>query len=163
MAMPLRILGVDPGYGRVGWGIVEKFRGDITYIAHGCIETSPKVSFSQRLSDIFVALEGLISTYSPEVAAIEELFFAKNVTTGIQVAHARGVILLALHQANIPSKTVTPSQVKQSMTGYGRASKRQVQEMVKHCLHLKVIPSPDDAADALAVAFTASPLFFVEK
>lgn len=150
----MRILGIDPGFGRVGWGIVEGQGNNWTHIVHGCIETNAKQPFVARLEDIFTQLTTIIKTHTPDHAAVEELFFAKNVTTGINVSQARGVILLCLTQAKLPIEEYKPSTIKQSLTGYGNADKRQMQKMIKLQLNLKQIPTPDDVADALAVALT---------
>ena len=147
-----RILGIDPGYGRVGWGIIEGNRAEWKHLAHGCIKTDPKKSLAERLVQIEKELNTIIVQYKPTHAGVEELYFAKNVTTGLKVAHARGVMVLALQKAKIPMKSVTPLQVKQSVTGYGKADKKQVQHMVALILGLKEKSFQDDAADALAVA-----------
>jgi len=152
----IRILGIDPGFGRVGWGVIEKKGSSWKHIAHGCIETSTKKDFLDRLEDIYKELKLVIKEFEPDFSGVEELFFVKNVTTGIKVAQARGVILLTLRQAGLPVVEMTPLAVKQSVVGYGRAEKRQVQEMLKMVLNMKTKPKQDDAADALAVAFAAS-------
>lgn len=159
-----RILGIDPGFGRVGIGIIEKKNNEWTHVAHGLIETSPKKTFLERIIEIHTKLEGIIKEYKPSRAAVEELFFAKNVTTAIQVAQARGAILLSLSQAGIPVDEFTPLEVKQALTGYGRAEKSQIQKMVLMTLHMKEKRLQDDAADALAVAITSgSSLAFLQK
>ncbi len=159
-----RILGIDPGFGRVGFGIVEKQGTEWVHVAHGLIETSPKKTFVERILEIHQTLEKIIQEYQPTHAALEELFFYKNVTTAIQVGQARGVILLTLVQAGIPVDEFTPLEVKQSLTGYGRAEKGQIQKMVIMLLKLKEKKLQDDAADALAIALTASTLLnFKEK
>ncbi len=154
---PLRIIGLDPGFGRLGYGIIERVGRDWELVIAGIIETTPKQAFVKRLMVLNTELTDLIKKYKPVGAAVEELFFAKNVTTGIKVAEARGVIILTLAQAKIPIKELTPLQVKQALTGYGRAEKRQVEYMVGHLLKLK--PGKrlkDDAYDALAIALAAA-------
>lgn len=154
---PLRILGLDPGFGRLGYGIIERRGREWEIVVAGIIETSSKQTFVKRLMALHIELTDLIKKYKPAGAAVEELFFAKNVTTGINVAQARGVIILTLAQAKIPTKELTPLQVKQALTGFGRAEKRQVEYMVGHLLKLK--PGKrlkDDAYDALAIALAAA-------
>lgn len=151
-----RILGIDPGFGRVGFGIIDCVGDKQTVVEYGCIETDPKRSFIERLEDISDQLVTIIRTYKPQCAGVEELFFYKNVTTAIKVAHARGVILLSLSKVKIPVHEYTPLQVKQSITGYGRADKTQLEAMVKVILGLKKKITPDDAADALAIALTCA-------
>lgn len=154
--MTLRILGIDPGFGRVGYGVIEHAAGNTwKHIAHGCIETSPKKSFVNRLSDIHEELEKIIKEYRPGRMAVEELFFVKNITTGIQVGQARGVILLTGYQHGMPIDEFKPTIVKQSLTGYGHAEKGQMQKLVAVVLGLKNKISSDDAADALAIALCA--------
>lgn len=150
-----RILGIDPGYGRVGWGVIEGNGSKWQYIAHGCIDTDKRCSFAKRLLQIEAELQTVIDRYTPNFSAVEQIFFSKNVTTGIDVSQARGVILLTLAHGKIPIAELTPTQIKQALTGYGNAEKRQVQEMVKRELQMKKLPKQDDAADALAVAITA--------
>ena len=145
------ILGIDPGTAATGFGIVKK-SNELSSIAFGCIETSRNSSTAQRLDKLHNELNKLIKKYKPNIMAIEEIFFFKNLKTVIKVSEARGVCLLAASQSRIPVKECTPLQVKQAVTTYGRAEKKQMQEMVKILLNLKEIPKPDDAADALAVA-----------
>lgn len=147
------ILGVDPGIASTGYGILEKLEGDkLTCITFGCIETPAGLEQAARLAQIRKALARLIQKYHPDLGAVEELFFAKNVKTALSVAHARGVLLEALYTHGVLVHEYTPLQVKQAITGYGRAEKLQVQKMVRVLLALPEIPKPDDAADALAVA-----------
>ncbi len=148
------ILGIDPGFGRVGWGVIEGGGQDWVHVGHGCIETDSKKSFVERLKDISSELNIIIDQYNPTCSSVEELFFVKNVTTGIQVGQARGVILLSLIQANLPIFEYTPSAIKLAVTGYGNADKQQVQKMIQMQLSLRDVPKPDDAADGLAVALT---------
>lgn len=146
------ILGIDPGYATIGFGVVDYTSAHFTPIDFGAITTDPALPFEQRLCDIYEAIQYLLKKHKPEAVAIEELFFTNNRTTGIDVAQARGVILLAIRQAGIPLHSYTPPQVKQAVVGYGNAEKHQVMEMTRQILHLKKIPRPDDAADALALA-----------
>lgn len=150
----VRILGIDPGFGRVGFGIIEGNKDLWKPVVYGCIETDPKKSLVERLVDISEELNRIIKKYQPHISAVEELFFAKNVTTAMSVGQARGVILLSLCQAGLPIYEYTPMEVKQAVTGHGGADKQQVQRMVQMLLQLKTIPKPDDAADALAIALT---------
>ncbi len=150
--MTLRILGIDPGTATVGWGVVEQSNGELRSIAYGHIATSPKDAPAIRLKEIASDLKKIIQTYSPDEAAVEKLFFFKNQKTIIDVAQARGAILLTLTKEIPTIAEYTPLQIKQALTGYGRAEKNQVQQMVKSVLHLSQIPKPDDVADALAIA-----------
>ncbi|MDW8172594.1 MAG: crossover junction endodeoxyribonuclease RuvC [Anaerolineae bacterium] len=148
-------LGIDPGTAIVGYGLVQESEdGSYQALAYGVIRTPPHESMPERLASIYEALRSLIAQYRPDRAAIEEMFFGRNVTTAITVAQGRGVILLALQQASLPIYQYKPSVVKQSITGYGGAEKNQMQEMVRLLLNLASIPQPDDAADALAIALT---------
>ncbi len=148
------ILGIDPGYGIVGFGVIEKRASGLRTVAYGVIET-PKVSrFPVRLKFIGEKIRELISHYKPDAIAVEELFFQNNQKTAIMVAEARGVVLYEAECSGIPLYEYTPMQIKQAVTGYGRADKMQIQQMVKLLLGLEKIPRPDDAADALAVAVT---------
>lgn len=149
-----RILGIDPGFALVGFGIVEENCGKFEVIDYGVISTDKDQSFSDRLSIIYDGICSLIDTYKPEAISIEELFFFKNQKTVIPVAEARGVIVLAGKQKKIDMFEYTPLQIKQALTGNGRAEKKQIQFMVKSILGLEQIPKPDDAADAVAVAIT---------
>ena len=150
----MRIIGIDPGYGRTGYGVIDMIGNRMKSVEYGCIETKPNTPMPDRLLDIYTALKEVIGRLQPEAMAVEQLFFAKNVTTGIDVAQARGVVLLAAKEAGLPVGEYTPMQVKQSVVGYGKAEKKQMQEMVRMILGLVKIPKPDDAADALAVAIT---------
>jgi len=150
----MKILGIDPGIGRCGWGVIENVGSKIRILNYGCIETSSKIETPQRLQEIYKQILKIISDYSPESLSIEELFFNTNAKTAFVVGQARGVILLAASQKNLTISIYTPLQVKIALTGYGRAEKNQVGQMVKILLSLKVIPKPDDAADALAIAIT---------
>lgn len=149
------VLGVDPGTAITGWGIIKTVNGS-SFVVNGCgaITTKSTMKFPERLKIIHRELKKIIRQYKPEVAAVEELFFAKNVKTAINVGQARGVVILTAIEENLEIFEYTPLQVKQSVVGYGRAEKSQMQKMVKALLGLKEIPTPDDVADALAVAFT---------
>ena len=148
----MRILGIDPGYGITGFGIVEAQRGKTQLLGCGAITTPAGMDFSARLEIIYNDMQALLQKAKPEAVAIEELFFGQNVTTGIGVAQSRGVILLAIRQAGLPVFSYKPSQVKQAVVGYGNATKHQVQDMTKRLLGLEAMPKPDDAADAIAIA-----------
>ena len=146
------ILGIDPGLAIVGWGVVEYTANRFRPLAYGSIRTEAGLPVQERLFQIHENLSRIIETYKPDAMAVEELFFQNNITTGIVVAEARGVILLAIKQYNIPLFEYTPLQVKTTVTGYGRAEKPQVMEMTRRLLCLKEVPRPDDTADALAIA-----------
>ena len=148
----MRILGIDPGYGIIGFGLVEGNRSQFQLLRCGAITTPAGMDFSARLEIIYEDMKQLLEVAKPDVVAIEELFFGQNVTTGIGVAQARGVILLAIRQAGIPFYEYKPMQVKQAVVGYGNATKHQVQDMTKRLLNLQQMPKPDDAADAIALA-----------
>ncbi|MBD3251571.1 crossover junction endodeoxyribonuclease RuvC [Candidatus Uhrbacteria bacterium] len=149
---PLRVLGVDPGFGRTGLGLVLIKKGDPHHLWHSVIDTPADHRFIDRLQAVRNDLTEAIRRFEPSVACVESLFFQTNAKTAMKVGMARGVILLALADANLPIVEVTPSQVKTGMTGYGNADKAQMQEMVMRLLKLQAIPKPDDAADALALA-----------
>jgi len=149
------ILGVDPGIADTGYGLIAEDRGQITCLAYGSIKTSAKLALIDRLEILHQELDRIIKKYRPEAAALEELFFNKNVRTALIVGQARGVILLTLKQHRLPLMNFTPPQVKQAVAAYGQATKKQVQKMVKLILKLKELPQPDDAADALAIAICA--------
>lgn len=148
------ILGIDPGYATVGFGLVENLSGKCRAIEYGAIITKKEENLPNRLLKISNAFEQIIDKYKPDAIAIEELFFQNNQKTAILVAEARGAILLTAYKKCAALYEYTPLQIKQAMTGYGRAEKRQIQEMVKAMLNLTCLPKPDDAADALAVALT---------
>ena len=148
----MRILGIDPGYGITGFGLVEAQRSQFQLLRCGAITTPAGMDFSARLEIIYEDMRELLEVAKPDAVAIEELFFGQNVTTGIGVAQSRGVILLAIRQAGLPIFQYKPSQVKQSVVGYGNATKHQVQDMTKRLLRLTQMPKPDDAADAIAIA-----------
>lgn len=148
-------LGIDPGTARLGYGLI---RGGLKpqLIDAGVIETWPDEPMPDRLVTLYDGVQELIAEFGPDVLAVEQLFFARNVTTAISVGQARGVVILAAAQNNVPVAEYTPSEIKQAVTGYGKADKPQMQEMVRMILHLNAVPQPDDAADALAVAICHS-------
>ena len=148
----MRILGIDPGYGITGFGLIEAQRGQSRLLQCGAITTPAGMDFSARLEIIYEDMRQLLEVTKPDAVAIEELFFGQNVTTGIGVAQSRGVILLAIQQANLPVTSYKPMQVKQALVGYGNATKHQMMDMTKRLLHLNEMPKPDDAADAIAIA-----------
>ncbi len=148
----LRVLGIDPGTAIVGWAVLEEKDGKVESIAYGHISTHKDNSTAHRLLEVATDLEGIIRKYQPDESAVEDLFFFKNATTVIKVSQARGAILLTLEKLNVIISEYTPLQVKQAITGYGRAEKSQMQLMVKNILKLKEIPKPDDTADAIAIA-----------
>ena len=148
----MRILGIDPGYGITGFGVIDAQRGSIRLLGCGAITTPAGMDFSARLEIIYEDMRALLEKTKPDAVAIEELFFGQNVTTGIGVAQSRGVILLAIRQAGLQVTSYKPSQVKQAVVGYGNATKHQVQDMTKRLLGLQQLPKPDDAADAIAIA-----------
>ncbi len=152
------ILGVDPGYAITGYAIIDVDAQTklISLLDYGCILSSSKDIFSKRLLIVYEKIKEIIEKYNPDKIAVESIFFAKNVKTAIKVSQARGVIVLAAAIKDIEVLDFTPLQVKQALTGYGRASKSQIQQMVKNVLKLKSIPRPDDAADALAIALTCA-------
>ncbi len=148
----MRVLGIDPGVATIGFGVVEADRVHQTLIRYGVIRTPAGLPLSKRLLQISQDMDDLIKQFQPEEAAVEELFFSKNITTGISVAHGRGVILLEIERAGVPVFEYTPMQVKQAVAGYGGAEKKQVMLMTQRLLKMTRIPRPDDAADALALA-----------
>ena len=148
----MRILGIDPGFATIGFGLVAAQGAAVQMVTYGTITTPAGLPLSRRLYQISTDMEALIGKLRPDVISIEELFFNTNITTGIAVAHGRGVILCAAEKCGIPLYEYTPGQVKLAVTGYGKAEKRQVMDMTRRLLHLKTVPRPDDAADALALA-----------
>lgn len=152
----MRILGIDPGTGILGFGVIDSRAGKGTLVDAGVIRTTAKEDDAVRLKTIFDELTQIIKETNPTEMSVEKLFFAQNVTTAMSVSQARGVILLCGKQAGLNIFEYTPLQIKQALTGYGRADKKQIQEMVKAILNLKEIPKPDDCADALAAAITHS-------
>ena len=148
----MRILGIDPGIAIVGFGMIESERGSVRMLQYGAVTTEAGLPLATRLLQIENDMTALIAQLQPDEIAIEELFFSKNITTGIAVAHGRGVILCTAEKLGVPICEYTPMQVKQAVVGYGLAEKRQVMDMTRRLLHLKTVPKPDDAADALAIA-----------
>ncbi len=146
------ILGIDPGIAIVGWGVIEFSGNKLRPIAYGAITTPAHTPITRRLSSIYDELSAIIDKYKPDAMSVEELFFNTNVKTAITVAHARGIVLLCAAQKGVPDFEYTPLQAKQALTGYGRADKAQMQNMVKIMLGLNAVPKPDDVADALAIA-----------
>lgn len=150
----MRILGIDPGIGRTGWGVIEVESGKLKVESYGTIETPADMEIGERLSEVYDKINGLLDDYQPDAVGIEELFFNTNSKTAFVVGQARGVIMLAIAQRKLPLSIYTPLQVKIAVTGYGRAEKRQVAQMVKTLLKLDSIPKLDDTTDALAIAIT---------
>lgn len=150
----MRILGIDPGTGILGFGIIESRGRKVYLVDAGVIRTPVKEDDAIRLETIYDELTDIIATNKPDVMSVEKLFFSKNVTTAMTVAQARGVVLLTARQADMPIYEYNPMQIKQAITGYGKADKKQMQEMVRVLLNLKEVPKPDDCADALAAALT---------
>ena len=148
----MRILGIDPGIAIVGFGLVESNRGSVRRLQYGAVTTEAGLPLATRLVQIENDMTALIAQLKPDEIAVEELFFSKNITTGIAVAHGRGVILCTAERLGVPIFEYTPMQVKQAVAGYGLADKKQVMDMTKRLLKLKAVPKPDDAADALAIA-----------
>ena len=152
----MRIIGIDPGTGILGFGVVDFVGGKATMVDAGVIKTPAHTPLDERLEDIFDSLTEIIRDTKPQIMSIEKLFFARNVTTAMSVSHARGVAMLTGRKAKLEIAEYTPMQIKQTLTGYGKADKKQVQEMVRLHLNLKEVPKPDDCADALAAAITHS-------
>ncbi|HHX93046.1 MAG TPA: crossover junction endodeoxyribonuclease RuvC [Clostridiales bacterium] len=148
----MRIIGIDPGYAIMGYGIVDQNGNQFRPVAYGCITTDKDQAMPDRLKRLYEGLTEIIADYQPEEASVEQLFFNTNVTTAIQVGQARGVAILACANSGLPVFEYTPLQIKTSLTGYGRAQKEQMQSMTKMLLGLESVPRPDDAADALAAA-----------
>lgn len=148
----MRIIGIDPGTGILGFGVVDVNRGKTKLVTAGVITTPAHTPLPVRLGEIYDGLTEIIAETKPTVMAIEKLFFNQNVTTAMSVSHARGVAMLTAYQAKLQIEEYTPQQIKQTMTGYGKADKKQVQEMVRMQLGLTEVPKPDDCADALAAA-----------
>jgi crossover junction endodeoxyribonuclease RuvC len=159
MSTCLRVLGVDPGFGRTGLGVIDMVGGEGTHVWHEVIETPKGEDYSARIQTVRNDVAEAIRRFKPHCAAVETLFFQTNVRTAMKVGMARGVILLALADAGLPIVEITPNQVKQGIAGYGGADKKQVAEMVKRQLHLEHAPKLDDAADALAIAFVGGLMY----
>lgn len=154
----MRILGIDPGFDRNGFGVIEDVGGKLTHVTHGILQTSSDDPFLSRLQEVRNTVRDLIEKFEPDAVAVEQLFFQTNAKTAINVAQARGVVLLAIADAGLPLVEPTPNQVKQGTTGNGNADKKQMQEMVMRLLKLPMLPEPDDAADALAIAIVGATL-----
>ena len=152
----MRIIGIDPGTGILGFGVIDSVKNKLSLVDAGIVRTKVHQPLDERLVEIYESLQEIIKDTKPQVMVIEKLFFAQNVTTAISVSHARGVAMLAGKQAGLTIEEYTPLQIKQSITGYGRASKQQMQEMVRIHLGLSEVPKPDDCADALAAAIMHS-------
>lgn len=150
----MRILGIDPGTGICGFGVIDIVRNKPILVDAGVIKTPAHTPLPERLEDIYDSLNEIIKLHHPEVVSIEKLFFMQNITTGISVAEARGVCILVAKQNKLPIFEYSPNEIKKTMTGYGHADKKQMQEMVRMTLNLAEVPKPDDAADALAAAIT---------
>lgn len=159
------ILGIDPGTGICGFGVIKvaenqgTLRGKVAMLDTGVIATPAHTPLPERLEDIYDSLNEIIDTWHPDMVSIEKLFFSKNITTGISVAEARGICILVAKQHNLPIYEYTPNEIKKTLTGYGAADKKQMQEMVRLHLHLNDVPKPDDAADALAAAITHTMMY----
>ena len=151
-----RILGIDPGFARTGYAVIERRGIDIRAVTYGCISTASSTPYIERLLELDRRVTSIIRRHHPDRGAMERLFFCKNVKTAIAVGQARGVLLAAIGRHKLPLTEMTPQQIKSFVSGYGKASKQQVQRMVQILLHLSSIPKPDDAADALAIALTAA-------
>lgn len=156
------ILGIDPGFARTGYGIIEEKNKNLRMLDYGCLSTPAGLIFEKRLKKIREGLTDLIKKYKPDVCAVEKIFFCKNTKTAIDVGQARGVVILTAAEKNLKIREFTPLQVKQFITGYGKAGKGQIQKMIKIILGLKEVPKPDDAADALALAIVGSNNFITE-
>ena len=154
--MKRRIIGIDPGLASTGWGVVEYGQSRLSYLAHGCIETAAALPRAERLFAIYTRINDVLDTWTPAEAAMETLYFGRNVSSAIAVAEARGVLSLALAERSLPLRECTPNEIKQAVTGVRKAEKEQVQEMVRLILGLPVIPKPDHAADALGAAICAA-------
>jgi crossover junction endodeoxyribonuclease RuvC len=156
MSVRLKILGIDPGFGRLGWGLIESEGSKLRHVGHGCLETPASDAFMERLRTARDYVRDLVAEHKPDAVAVEQLFFQTNAKTAINVGMARGVILLAIADAGVPLVELTPNQVKQGVAGHGQADKKQVEQMVMRLLSLKEPPKPDDAADALAIAIVGA-------
>ncbi len=148
----MKILGIDPGYATTGFGLIEAEGGQYRLLRYGVITTPADLTFPQRLKMLYDDTARLLEVLAPEAVAVEELFWGRNITTGIGVSHGRGVILLAIEQAGLPLFEYTPMQVKQAVVGYGKAEKSQVMDMTRRILKMSAVARPDDAADAIAIA-----------
>lgn len=150
----MRILGIDPGYALMGWGVIDTEGQRMRLVSYGCVETKAGQPMQHRLRTLQLGVQTLVNTYRPDDVAFEELFFARNVTTALMVGAARGAAIIAAAEYTENLYEYTPMQIKQAVTGYGKADKKQIQQMVKLLLHMDAVPTPDDAADAIAAAIT---------
>lgn len=150
----MRILGIDPGYALMGWGVIDTEGQRMHLVNYGCVETKAGQPMQHRLRTLQLGVQTLVNTYRPDDVAFEELFFARNVTTALMVGAARGAAIIAAAEYTENLYEYTPMQIKQAVTGYGKADKKQIQQMVKLLLHMDAVPTPDDAADAIAAAIT---------
>ncbi len=150
----MRILGIDPGYALMGWGVIDTEGQRMRLVNYGCVETKAGQPMQHRLRALQLGVQTLVNTYRPDDVAFEELFFARNVTTALMVGAARGAAIIAAAEYTENLYEYTPMQIKQAVTGYGKADKKQIQQMVKLLLHMDAVPTPDDAADAIAAAIT---------
>lgn len=156
MNQPRIIIGIDPGYARCGFGVIREAGRDWEVLGHGVMTTTPESEHGDRLAEIAKDFAGLLKQYQPQELVIEELFFAKSTTTALKVAEVRGVIIMKAKEAGLKVTEVKPNEVKLALTGFGKADKKQIQQMVKTIYRLEQIPKPDDAADALAIAWTGA-------
>lgn len=154
MSQKIRLLGIDPGIARTGYGVIDTWEDCVHHIAHGCIETNKDQSRQDRILDVYRQFEQIVKQYKPDIAGVEHLYAGRNATTAIQVAEARGAILLCLAQSGIPSRAYAPASIKLTLTESGRATKLEVREVVMMQLGLEAPPQPDDASDGLACALT---------
>lgn len=152
----MRVLGIDPGFDRTGWGVIDVKKTTYTWVGHGCIQTSSKESLAQRLQQTRDEIRRIIQKAKPDKIVIEKLFFTNNAKTAINVGMARGVLVVTIEDEGVPMVELTPNQIKQATAGWGNAKKQQVQDMVMRLLSLKEIPEPDDSADALAIAIAGA-------
>lgn len=150
------ILGFDPGYHRVGWGVITANKRTLSVVEYGCIETDKELDLPERLLHIYRDAKKILEKHKPSFIVIEKLYFAQSVTTALKVAEARGVLLLVTAECGVPVYEITPAQVKQTLTGFGAAKKFQMQEMVKRIFNMDELPKPDDAADGLAMAYVGA-------
>ena len=157
------VLGIDPGYALMGWGVVEASGGRMRLLGYGCIETRAGTPMQHRLRTLQLGIRDIVNIYHPDDVAFEELFFARNVTTALMVGAARGAAIIAAAEYTDNLYEYTPMQIKQALTGYGKADKKQIQQMVKMLLNMEELPKPDDAADAIAVAITHSQSGFAKE
>ena len=154
MSEKFRLLGVDPGIARTGFGVIDTWEDCVQHVAHGCLETDKNLSRQDRILDVYQQFQQIVNEYKPDLAGVEHLYAGRNATTAIQVAEARGAILLCLAQKGIPSRAYAPASIKLTLTESGRATKLEVREVVMMQLGLEKAPQPDDASDGLACALT---------